>query len=166
MLDLDIGMNERLTPPLQLGRLQAHGSRQGDDRRRAGSWQDFGRYLDVDGDGIPYRTYPGTHPTRGSFFTRGTSKDPYARYTERGEAYEENMQRLLRKFATAAKLVPAPQTRLARAPTRFGAIYYGSTSAAMLEAAEMLAEQRNRSRSHARPRLSLHQRGPRLHRRP
>ncbi len=53
--------------------------------------KDFGRYLDVDGDGIPYRTYPGTHPTKGSFFTRGTSRDRYARYTEEGAAYADNM---------------------------------------------------------------------------
>ena len=63
--------------------------------------RDFGRYLDVDGDGIPFRTYPGTHPTKGSFFTRGTSRDRYARYTEEGAAYADNMQRLLRKFETA-----------------------------------------------------------------
>ena len=69
---------------------------------------DFGRYLDVDGDGIPFRTYPGTHPTKGAFFTRGTSRDRYARYTEEGAAYVDNMQRLLRKFETAKDLVPRP----------------------------------------------------------
>ena len=53
--------------------------------------RDFGRYLDVDGDGIPYRTYPGTHAARGSYFTRGTTKDRYARYTEEGPAYVDNM---------------------------------------------------------------------------
>jgi len=102
--------------------------------------KDFGRYLDVDGDGIPFRTYPGTHPTRGAFFTRGTSKDRYARYTEQGAAYEDNMERLLKKFATAATLVPPAELRTARAATKVGAIYYGSTSAAMREADEMLAE--------------------------
>jgi len=102
--------------------------------------KDFGRYLDVDGDGIPYRTYPGTHPTRGSFFTRGTSKDRYARYTESGTAYEDNMQRLLRKFATAATLVPAPVVKPSATPTPLGVIYYGSTAAAMDEARDLLAE--------------------------
>jgi 2-oxoglutarate ferredoxin oxidoreductase subunit alpha len=101
--------------------------------------RDFGRYLDVDGDGIAYRTYPGAHPTRGSFFTRGTSKDRYARYTEEGAAYEDNMQRLLLKFRTAATLVPAPEMRPARAPTRIGAIFYGSTAPAMHEADDRLA---------------------------
>jgi 2-oxoglutarate ferredoxin oxidoreductase subunit alpha len=138
MLDLDIGMNERLTRPFTWddSKRMDRGKVMTASELEAG--RDFGRYLDVDGDGIAYRTYPGTHPTRGSFFTRGTSKDAYARYTERGEAYEENMRRLLLKFATAATFVPAPQTQLAGAPTRFGAIYYGSTSAAMLEAAETL----------------------------
>ena len=73
--------------------------------------KDFGRYLDVDSDGIPYRTLPGTHPTKGSFFTRGTSRDRYARYTEEGGPYADNMQRLLRKFETAKGLVPRPVRR-------------------------------------------------------
>ena len=82
--------------------------------------KDFGRYLDVDNDGIPYRTLPGTHPTKGSFFTRGTSRDRYARYTEEGGPYADNMQRLLRKFETAKSLVPRPvraQRRRSRAAT-------------------------------------------------
>jgi 2-oxoglutarate ferredoxin oxidoreductase subunit alpha len=102
--------------------------------------KDFGRYLDVDGDGIPYRTYPGTHPTRGAFFTRGTSKDRRARYSEEGPDYEENMLRLLKKFDTAKNLVPRPITRPSKEPSRLGAIYFGSTSPAMNEAEEILAE--------------------------
>jgi 2-oxoglutarate ferredoxin oxidoreductase subunit alpha len=94
----------------------------------------FGRYLDVDGDGIPYRTYPGTHPSKGAFFTRGTSRDRFAKYTEQGAAYVDNMQRLLRKFDTAKSLVPAPIERKANRTTPYGVIYYGSTSAAMREA--------------------------------
>ena len=78
--------------------------------------KEFGRYLDVDGDGIPYRTYPGTHPTKGAYFTRGTTKDRYARYTEDGPAYVDNMQRLLRKFETAKELVPAPVIEQAAQP--------------------------------------------------
>jgi len=101
---------------------------------------EFGRYLDVDGDGIPYRTYPGTHPARGAFFTRGTSKDRYARYSEEGPDYVDNMQRLLHKFETAKRLVPRPVKRAAHEPTRFGALYFGSTAAAMSEALEALEE--------------------------
>src|SRR5207237_3606533 len=100
--------------------------------------KDFGRYLDVDGDGIPFRTYPGTHPTKGSFFTRGTSRDRYARYTEEGAPYADNMQRLLRKFETAKDLVPRPLQANAAKPTKYGVIYYGSTSPAMDEAIHMI----------------------------
>ena len=141
LLDLDIGMNERLTRPLTWDDSKKLDRGKVMTAEELESGKDFGRYLDVDGDGIPYRTYPGTHPSRGSFFTRGTSKDRYARYTELGAAYEDNMQRLLRKFATAATLVPAPLVRPASRPTKFGAIYYGSTAAAMLEAADLLAEE-------------------------
>jgi 2-oxoglutarate ferredoxin oxidoreductase subunit alpha len=139
MLDLDIGMNERLTKPFRWDdtRRMDRGKVMTAAELEAG--RDFGRYLDEDGDGIAYRTYPGTHPTRGSFFTRGTSKDRYARYTEQGAAYEDNMRRLLLKFQTAAALVPAPEVRQARVPTRIGAIYYGSTAPAMLEADDRLA---------------------------
>jgi 2-oxoglutarate ferredoxin oxidoreductase subunit alpha len=100
---------------------------------------EFGRYLDVDGDGIAYRTYPGTHPKRGAFFTRGTSKDRHARYTEEGPAYVDNMQRLLRKFETAKSLVPAPVSEPAAQPTRAGVLWYGSTGAPMAEALAALA---------------------------
>ncbi|HQT63180.1 MAG: ferredoxin oxidoreductase [Acidocella sp. 20-57-95] len=141
LLDLDIGMNERLVKPLAWDDFKQLDRGKVMTKADLDSGRDFGRYLDVDGDGIPYRTYPGTHPTKGAFFTRGTSKDRYARYTEQGAAYQDNMERLLRKFATAAKLVPAPITKLADKPTKFGAIYYGSSSAAMAEAADILAAQ-------------------------
>jgi 2-oxoglutarate ferredoxin oxidoreductase subunit alpha len=94
----------------------------------------FGRYLDVDGDAIPFRTLPGTHPTKGAYFTRGTSRDRFAKYSEEGAVYVDNMQRLLRKIETAKTLVPKPLARQAAQPTRFGALYYGSTSVAMDEA--------------------------------
>ena len=106
--------------------------------------KEFGRYLDVDGDGIPYRTYPGVHPTRGGYFTRGTSRNPYARYSEEGAVYVDNMERLLRKFDTARTLVPAPVERHAKRPTPDGVIYFGSTTPAMHEALEMLEAQGRR----------------------
>lgn len=95
----------------------------------------------MDGDGIPDRTYPGTHPTKGSDFTRGTSRYCFARYTEEGPAYVHNMQRLLKKFDTARSVVPRPVETKAAQPTRDGVLFYGSTSAAMREALEALAEQ-------------------------
>ncbi|MBI3069076.1 MAG: 2-oxoacid:acceptor oxidoreductase family protein, partial [Betaproteobacteria bacterium] len=140
MMDLDIGMNERLADPLAWDDARRY------DRGKVMSFEDlesgkeFGRYLDVDGDGIAYRTYPGTHPTRGAYLTRGTTKDRYARYSEAGPDYVENMQRLARKFETAGTLVPKPRLYAATRPARFGAIFYGSTSPAMLEALHVLAE--------------------------
>ena len=94
----------------------------------------FGRYLDVDGDAIPFRTLPGTHPTKGAYFTRGTSRDRYAKYSEEGAVYQDNMQRLLRKFETAKGLVPAPVVTRAKDKARYGVIYFGSTTPAMKEA--------------------------------
>ncbi|HEX3883578.1 MAG TPA: 2-oxoacid:acceptor oxidoreductase subunit alpha [Stellaceae bacterium] len=138
MLDLDIGMNDWLIEPLEwdASRQYDRGKVMTHDDLEAG--KEFGRYLDVDGDGIPFRTLPGTHPTRGSFFTRGTTKDRYARYSEEGHDYVENMQRLLKKFETAKRLLPRPITLSAKEATRYGAIYFGSTSAAMDEALEQL----------------------------
>ena len=100
--------------------------------------KDFGRYLDVDGDGIPYRTLPGTHPSKGAYFTRGTTRDAYARYSEAGPDYLYNVTRLLKKFETAKELVPQPIVRKAARETRFGVIYFGSTSPAMAEAFDAL----------------------------
>jgi 2-oxoglutarate ferredoxin oxidoreductase subunit alpha len=139
LYDLDIGMNERLCEPLKWDDATRY------DRGKVLSYQDleagkrFGRYLDLDGDGITWRTYPGTHPKRGSFFTRGTSRDRYARYTEEGSAYVDNMQRLLKKFETAKDYVPKPiLTRAGAKGSRFGVIYYGSTAPAMDEALAIL----------------------------
>jgi 2-oxoglutarate ferredoxin oxidoreductase subunit alpha len=95
----------------------------------------------VDGDGIPSRTLPGTHATRGAYFTRGSTKDAYARYSEAGPDYVYNMERLLKKFATAAKLVPQPIIAKAALKTSHGVIYYGSTSPSMNEAIDQLQGQ-------------------------
>jgi 2-oxoglutarate ferredoxin oxidoreductase subunit alpha len=139
LLDLDIGMNHRLCRPLAWDEPRRYDRGKVMTAVDLDSGKDFGRYLDVDGDGITYRTYPGTHPTKGSFFTRGTSRDRYARYTEEGGPYADNMQRLLRKLETAKNLVPRPVRRDADKPTRYGVIYYGSTSPAMDEAIAVLA---------------------------
>jgi 2-oxoglutarate ferredoxin oxidoreductase subunit alpha len=144
MLDLDIGMNEWLTKPFAWddSRKLDRGKVMTAEELEAG--QDFGRYLDVDGDGIPYRTYPGEHPTRGAYFTRGTSRNPYARYSEEGPVYVDNMQRLLRKFETAKDLVPAPIPRPASRKTPDGVIYFGSSTEAMHEALQALEAQGRR----------------------
>ncbi|NUQ48302.1 MAG: 2-oxoacid:acceptor oxidoreductase subunit alpha [Phycisphaerae bacterium] len=139
LLDLDIGMNERLCAPFAWAdeRRYDRGKLLGHDELEAGT--QFGRYLDVDGDGIPYRTLPGGHPTRGAYFTRGTTRNPFAKYSEAGSDYVYNMERLRRKFDTARTLVPPAILQPATQETRIGAICYGSTSPAMDEAIALLA---------------------------
>jgi 2-oxoglutarate ferredoxin oxidoreductase subunit alpha len=141
MTDLDIGMNQRLCRPFEwdLARDYDRGKVMSAEELEAGA--NFGRYKDVDGDGIAWRTLPGTHPTKGAFFTRGTTRDPYARYSEKGADYIYNMERLQRKFQTAATLVPQPVLRPATQPTRVGVIHFGSTSAAMNEALDVLDDE-------------------------
>jgi len=140
MTDLDIGMNHRLCEPFAWDDARRYDRGKVMTREDLDSGRDFGRYLDVDGDGIPYRTLPGTHPTRGAYFTRGTTRDPYARYSETGPDYVYNVERLLQKFETAKALVPQPVERKALRPTRFGVVYFGSTSPAMAEAFEALQQ--------------------------
>src|SRR5258705_1681749 len=127
MTDLDIGMNQRLCKPLEWDDARRYDRGKVMTAEMLDAGKDFGRYLDVDGDGIPFRTYPGTHPSKGGYFTRGTSKNAYAIYSEQGPDYKANMQRLLKKFETAKTLVPKPILNASKEPARFGAIYYGST---------------------------------------
>ena len=139
MLDLDIGMNQRLCAPFKWDPERQLDRGKVMDFEALAAAAPFGRYRDVDGDGIPFRTYPGTHPSRGSFFTRGTTKNADAGYSERGPDYMENVTRLLRKFDTAKALVPQPVLTPAAWPTRVGVIFFGSTSPSMREAAERLS---------------------------
>lgn len=104
----------------------------------------FGRYLDIDEDGIPYRTIPGTHTTYGAFVTRGSSRNEYAVYTEDGDDYRRNMDRLARKWDTAKELVPGPEfyrptTAVGQGPTRECVIYFGTSIFSAEEALDMLA---------------------------
>ncbi|MCL4774365.1 MAG: 2-oxoacid:acceptor oxidoreductase subunit alpha, partial [Burkholderiaceae bacterium] len=138
MSDLDIGMNQRLTAPFRWDDSRRYDRGKVMTARMLEDGRDFGRYLDVDGDGIPYRTWPGTHPARGAYFTRGTTKDAHARYSEAGADYVANVQRLLRKWETAKSLVPAAIERRAAQPASVGAIHFGSTGPAMSEAIETL----------------------------
>ena len=141
MTDLDIGMNQRLCRPFAWDDSKEYDRGKVMTREALDAGADFGRYLDVDGDGIPYRTYPGTHPTKGGYFTRGTTKNAYAGYSEAGADYIYNMQRLRQKFETAKSLLPLPVLCAARYPARFAALFYGSTGPAMQEALDALAEQ-------------------------
>jgi 2-oxoglutarate ferredoxin oxidoreductase subunit alpha len=141
MLDLDIGMNSRLCEPFRWDDSRKYDRGKVMSAAELEAGRDFGRYVDVDGDAIPRRTLPGAHPTRGAYFTRGTSRDPYARYTEEGGPYRDNMERLLRKLDAARALLPRSELHRARSPTRLGVIHYGSTAAAMEEAIDLLAEE-------------------------
>ncbi|HEY0283650.1 MAG TPA: hypothetical protein VGC27_13640, partial [Rhizomicrobium sp.] len=141
MMDLDIGMNDWLSKPFvwEKDRKLDRGKIMTAEELEAG--KPFGRYADVDGDAIPYRTLPGAHPALGAYFTRGSSHDRNARYTEEGSVYVDGMQRLLRKFETAKSLVPKPIIHKAKEKAKYGVIYYGSTSAAMDEALDALERQ-------------------------
>ncbi len=102
----------------------------------------FYRYLDVDGDGIPYRSLPGVHPA-GAYFTRGSGHDKHGRYTEDSEPYTEVVDRLLRKVEGAAPHLPEPEVRLADpggATAPVGLVTVGVCRAAVLEAMDVLAE--------------------------
>ncbi|HIA43040.1 MAG TPA: 2-oxoacid:acceptor oxidoreductase subunit alpha [Gammaproteobacteria bacterium] len=139
--DLDLGMNEWTTPELQWDDSREY------DRGKVLSKADlenldtYGRYLDVDGDGIPYRTYPGTHPNKGAYFTRGTSHDENARYTEDGKVNAKNLSRLLKKYQTASELVPRPEFKQGSNLSSIGVIYFGSTEASMNETLDLLQQE-------------------------
>jgi 2-oxoglutarate ferredoxin oxidoreductase subunit alpha len=141
MSDLDIGMNDWLTAPLKWDDARKYDRGKIMTAEMLDAGVDFGRYMDVDGDAIPYRTLPGEHPTKGAYFTRGSSHNARARYSEEGADYTENMQRLLRKFETAKGLVPKPLKRDSKVPTKNGALYFGSTAPALNEALAALEKQ-------------------------
>ncbi len=138
MSDLDLGMNDHLSEPFTWDDQKEL------DRGKVLSAQDleslnerWGRYLDKDNDGIGYRTYPGTHPEMGSYFTRGSSHDEYAAYTEDTEAYVRSMQRLLKKWNTAKTLVPKAEIFTFSQQAKLGALFFGTSTASSLEALEL-----------------------------
>jgi len=142
LTDLDLGMNEYVSDPFvwdderQYKRGKVFTAEQLESMTER-----FGRYKDIDGDGITYRTYPGTHPTKGSFFTRGTSRDEYAVYTEDGAEYVKNMERLLHKWETAKGYVPAPEIIIRDGKKSIGILHFGTSMYATEEAADILGEQ-------------------------
>ncbi len=136
MSDLDLGMNDHLSEKLEWDKDRKYKKGKVLTAEQLEKIEDWGRYLDIDGDGVPYRTIPGTHPTMGSYFTRGTSKDEYAKYSESGEVYVRNVKRLARKWETAKQLVPKPVQR--GHGSDFGMIVFGTTTYAAIEALKML----------------------------
>jgi len=138
LTDLDIGMNLWMTEPfaypeapLDRGKIMT-----AEDIRQAG---EFARYRDVDGDGIPYRTLPGTDHPLAAYFTRGTGHNERAVYSERPDDWERNLTRLFKKHETARTLVPKPVVDR-REGAKVGIIAYGSADPAIAEARDYLGE--------------------------
>ncbi len=136
--DLDLGMNDHISEPLVWDDNRKYKRGKVLSAEALDEIEDFGRYLDVDGDGIPYRTYPGTHPEKGAYFTRGSSKDEFAKYTESGEAYKRNMDRLIKKFNTAKEMVPAPELYQETNQSNEGILFFGTSKYAAEEALHLM----------------------------
>jgi len=142
LLDLDLGMNDWSSKEFQWNDLQEYDRGKVLSKEDLDEIEEFGRYLDVDGDGVPYRTYPGTHPQKGAYFTRGTSHDEYARYTEDGVKNAEILSRLTKKFQTASSTVPTPIFNQEASTSSIGVIYFGSTDCSMQEALDSLKDEK------------------------
>ncbi len=139
--DLDLGMNNWMTRPFQYPDKPMDRGKvlwEEDLKKLNGQW---GRYKDVDGDGIPYRTLPGNRHPQAAYMTRGTGHDEYAHYTEDPDEWHNMMERLKRKFETACKYVPAPIFDLMDG-AEIGLIGFGSTEATILEARHQLHKTR------------------------
>jgi len=135
--DLDIGMNDFTTKEFKWEDTHMFDRGKVLTKEDLDSMEKFGRYLDIDGDGIPYRTYPGTHSEKGAYFTRGSSHDEYAVYTEDGKVNARNLTRILKKHTNAAKLVPKPIIKSDN--NSKGVIYFGGTDYSMIEALDELS---------------------------
>jgi 2-oxoglutarate ferredoxin oxidoreductase subunit alpha len=141
MSDLDLGMNKWLsgefkapTEPLKRGKVL--------DAKALDAVEEFARYRDIDGDGIPYRTLPGTPHEKAAYFTRGTGHTDKAGYSEDSEIWQDNMDRLKRKFDTARHMVPKPVID-EEAKSGIGIIAYGSSDLAVQEARHILRDEHN-----------------------
>lgn len=137
--DLDIGMNDWMIPKLTWDDSYRPDRGKVLSAAELEEAKSFYRYLDVDGDGIPYRSLPGTHP-KGAYFTRGSGHNKFAGYTEDGDEYTEVLDRLDRKVQRAAKFVPAPIVK-ATPGHKLGLVTVGGCHAACLEAMDLLAKE-------------------------
>ena len=139
MSDLDIGMNDWVVDALQWDDKRRYDHGKVLDSEALETVAEFKRYKDVDGDGIPWRTLPGTHPEKGAYFTRGTSHNDAGGYTEDGTVHAEMLERIARKYETARTLVPRPEIRMTSSKSRLGIINFGSTDPAVREAIDLAA---------------------------
>jgi len=141
LTDLDLGMNNWMTKafeypdqPMDRGKVLWEDDLEKMLQERNGDW---GRYLDIDGDGIPYRTVPGNRHPRSAYFARGTGHDPYGRYSEEPEIWEKGLERLTKKIENARTLCPQPE--LHQSSSRIGILSFGSADPAVCEARDMMA---------------------------
>ncbi len=137
--DLDLGMNNWMSEPFQYPEKPLNRGKilTAEDLKKAAEW---GRYRDVDGDGIPYRTLPGTDHPKAAYFTRGSGHNERAQYSERPEDYQNLMERLARKFETARKLVPGPVV-VQTGKSKVGIIAYGTSDFAVMESRDQLKKE-------------------------
>jgi 2-oxoglutarate ferredoxin oxidoreductase subunit alpha len=138
MSDLDLGMNDHMSEPFEWDDKRKYNRGKVLNAQELEELPHFGRYQDVDGDGITYRTIPGTHPTKGSFFTRGTSRDENAAYTEDGTVYARNMERLLKKWDTAKDTVPEPYLYQKENKGPYGIVFFGTSTYSAEEAMDIM----------------------------
>ncbi len=141
MTDLDLGMNDHVSQAFEWNDEGIYNRGKTLTAEALDKLERYGRYLDSDKDGVPYRTIPGTHVSKGAFVTRGTSRDEYAVYTEDGAVYKYNVDRLLRKWNTAKELVPAPQFYQEKNVSDYGVLFFGTSTYAAEEAIELLKEE-------------------------
>ncbi len=139
LLDLDIGMNDWMCEDLEWDDSYQPDRGKVLSAEELEEAEKFYRYLDSDGDGIPYRTYPGVHP-KGAYFVRGSGHNKYGAYTEEADEYKEVVDRLCRKWETAAELIPDPVIRKSGKPTDLAIVSVGSCDYAVTEAIAILAE--------------------------
>ena len=140
MSDLDMGMNDWIVDPLEWDGKYKYDRGKVLKAKELDELEMWGRYLDIDGDGIPYRTVPGTHESKGAFFTRGTSHDAFAGYTEDGRINADNLTRIAKKFDKSSRYLPRSIKRGSKNNTELGIIYFGSTSPAVDEAVDVLKD--------------------------
>ena len=141
LTDLDLGMNEHICDELEWQNERRY------DKGKVLSAEDldqldsYGRFRDIDGDGIPYRTIPGAHPDKGAYFNRGTARDENAVYTEDGAVYQRNMERLQRKWNTAPEYLPRPVITIRDEQAKIAVIHFGTSMEATHEAIDQLVTQ-------------------------
>ncbi len=139
--DLDLGMNDHVCEPMEWDDKRVYNRGKMLDADQLDSLKSrWGRYLDTDGDGVCYRTIPGTHPEKGAYFTRGSSHNEYAGYTENSDDYRRCMERLDLKWETAKTHTPAPVIKHNTEKSDLGIIFYGTTASAAYESMDQLKQ--------------------------